>query len=239
MALERLQTDLQRNLHGQVVKEIGTQILSGQLKPGSLLFDEETLGARFAVSRTVVREAIKILAAKGLVESRPKRGTIVRPVQFWSRLDPDILMWQGNSTSGWEFLRNLMEVREIVEPPATQLAAQRATPEEVAIISQAYHDMVESVEDPEVFMQADMRFHAAILQASHNEFLQPIANAIRAAMFSSLRITNRGAALNKKSLPLHFGILEAVREKAPDAAAAMRRHLQDTLTRLKKENPTL
>ena len=148
-------------------------------------------------------------------------------------------MWQGNSTSGWEFLRNLMEVREIVEPPATQLAAQRATPEEVAIISQAYHDMVESVEDPEVFMQADMRFHAAILQASHNEFLQPIANAIRAAMFSSLRITNRGAALNKKSLPLHLGILEAVREKAPDAAAAMRRHLQDTLTRLKKENPTL
>lgn len=221
----RLQTYPRRNLYGYLVTEIGTQIVSGKLQPGELLPDEEKLGTRCEVSRTVVREAINILTAKGLVESRPKRGTVIRPFHFWSRLDPDILMWQGNTTPSGEFLRNLTEVRQIVEPPAARLAAQRVTPEELEVITQAYHEMAMNLSDPEAFMQADMEFHAAILNASHNEFLQPIIHAIRAAMLSSLRITNRMETLNEPSLPLHLTILEAITARDPDAAdAAMRRY---------------
>ena len=223
-----------RSLHGQVVREIGMQIVEGDFKPGEALPDEGTLLARFDVSRTVLRESLKVLAAKGLLESRPKVGTLVRPSIFWNRLDPDILGWQATNQTPGDFLESLTEVRKIVEPPAAKLAAQRATPGEIEAIAGAYRGMAEHVADIEAFMDADIRFHAAILEASHNEFLQPITNAIRAAMLSSLRITNRDAALNKHSVSLHRVVLEALKTKDPRRAErSMRRHLDDTWSRLK------
>jgi len=224
----------QRSLHGQVVREMGMQIVQGHFKPGEALPDEGALLARFDVSRTVVRESLKVLAAKGLVESRPKIGTLVRPSIFWNRLDPDILDWQETNESQGTFLRSLTEVRKIVEPPAASLAAVRATGRELEIIQEAYQGMADNIENIEAFMDADIRFHAAILEASHNEFLQPITNAIRAAMLSSLRITNRDAALNKHSVSLHRVVLEALKTKDPRRAErSMRRHLDDTWSRLK------
>jgi len=224
----------QRSLHGQVVREIGVQIVQGRFKPGEALPDEGTLLARFDVSRTVVRESLKVLAAKGLVESRPKIGTLVRLPIFWNRLDPDMLGWQETSESQGAFLRSLTEVRKIVEPPATSLAAVRATARELETIVEAYQGMAVHIANIEAFMDADIRFHAAILEASHNEFLQPVTNAIRAAMLSSLRITNRDATLNKHSVSLHRAVLEALKAKDPvRAERAMRRHLDDTWSRLK------
>jgi len=225
----------QRSLHGQVVREIGMQIVQGRFKPGKALPDEGTLLARFDVSRTVVRESLKVLAAKGLVESRPKIGTLVRLPIFWNRLDPDILGWQETNESQEAFLRSLTEVRKIVEPPAASLAAVRATGREIETIAAAYQRMADNIANIEEFMDADIRFHAAILEASHNEFLQPITNAIRAAMLSSLRITNRDAALNKHSVSLHRAVLEALKAKDPvRAERAMLRHLDDTWSRLKR-----
>jgi DNA-binding FadR family transcriptional regulator len=222
-----------RSLHGQVVREIGMQIVQGCFKPGEALPDEGTLLARFDVSRTVVRESLKVLAAKGLVESRPKIGTRVRPTFLWNRLDPDILGWQETDESQEAFLCSLTEVRRIVEPPAARLAAARATAGEIETVAQAYRGMADNIANIGAFMDADIRFHAAILEASHNEFLQPVTNAIRAAMLSSLRITNRDAALNSHSVSLHRVVLEAVKAKDPiRAERAMRRHLDDTWSRL-------
>ena len=124
-------------LHGQIVHAIGREILSGRIRPGELLPAPPGLPA----SRTVLREAIKVLAAKGLVESRPKTGTRVRPRHAWNLLDPDVLAWQQDGAAPAAFLRKLTEVRLIVEPAAAELAAQRAGATELQAIDEAYRDM--------------------------------------------------------------------------------------------------
>ena len=231
MLIDRV--DTQRNLHGLVAAELGNRIVNGSFKPDEVLPDEATLCARFGVSRTVIREAIKVLSAKGLVETRPKRGTAVRPVRFWSRLDPDILIWQDNAAPSEDFLQKLTEVRRIVEPPAAELAALRATSKEIDRIAKAYQRMCDGFQDVDTFIASDIQFHASIIEASHNELLQPINNVIRAAMLVSLRVTNLQADKNRQSLPFHLAILEAVQNRdSAEAGAAMRRHLDDTWQRI-------
>src|SRR5918999_686463 len=122
-----------RGLHGQVVQEVGRRIVSGAEPPGSIL-DIEHLEATFDVSKTVVREALKVLAAKGLVDARPKRGTFVRPRADWSLLDPDLLRWQFESSARDQFLTNRHEVRLIVEPAGARLAAVRRTDDDLAAL---------------------------------------------------------------------------------------------------------
>jgi len=158
-------------LHGQIVHAIGRQILSGKIRPGELLPALPGLPA----SRTVLREVIKVLAAKGLVESRPKTGTRVRPRHAWNLLDPDVLAWQGDGAAPAAFLRQLTEVRLIVEPAAAELAAQRAGPTDIQTLENALHDMEAALggpsEDHAAFDQADMRFHLAIVRACGNDLL--------------------------------------------------------------------
>src|SRR5882762_613163 len=127
----------EQSLHGRIVHAIGRRILSGDLRPGELLPAEPELGA----SRTVVREAVKVLAAKGLVESRPKTGTRVRPPASWNLLDPDVLAWQQEGTPQPIFLRKLTEVRLIVEPAAAELAARRARAPELTTLDGAFLEM--------------------------------------------------------------------------------------------------
>jgi GntR family galactonate operon transcriptional repressor len=224
---------LKRNLREQVVDEIGSEIASGRLKPGDFLPSEDVLLGRYNVSRTVLREALNVLAGKGILDARPKRGTIVRPRSEWSQLDPIVLGWQRSrrgspaSDSGRDAL---MEVRRIVEPGAAALAAQRGTDEDFAAIEEAYLAMEKASDSPEDFMAADLAFHVACLYASKNDFLAPIAHAIRSEMMASLRITNRDPETNRTvSLPLHKAILDAIVSGDPDVAAtAMRAHLDDT-----------
>src|SRR5690349_8565847 len=122
-----------RGLHGAVVHEIGVRIVDGQLKPGETLPDNGFVGEA-EVSRTVVREAIKVLAAKGLVESRPKVGTRVRPRRDWNLLDPDVLAWRYEAGPDEGFLEEISEVRGVIEPAAAALAAERSTADEAAAI---------------------------------------------------------------------------------------------------------
>ncbi|MCS0494443.1 FadR family transcriptional regulator [Ancylobacter sp. MQZ15Z-1] len=224
---------LKRNLREQVVDEIGGDIVSGRLKPGDFLPSEEVLLGRYNVSRTVLREALNVLAGKGILDARPKRGTIVRPRNEWSQLDPVVLGWQRaqRGTPASDDGRDaLMEVRRIVEPGAAALAARRGTEEDFAAIEEAYAAMEKAGDSPEDFMAADLAFHTACLYASKNDFLAPIAHAIRSEMMASLRITNRDPETNRTiSLPLHKAILDAIVARDPEAAAtAMRRHLDDT-----------
>src|SRR5215475_2628274 len=130
-----------RNLHGQIVHTIGKQILRGDLRPGDPIPVPHDLPA----SRTAVREAIKVLAAKGLVEARPKTGTRVRSREAWNLLDPDVLAWRQDGAPPLRFVRSVTELRSIIEPAAASLAATRASSTDLAAIDRAYQDMEAAV----------------------------------------------------------------------------------------------
>jgi DNA-binding FadR family transcriptional regulator len=227
---------LKRNLREQLVEMLGGDIVRGRLQPGDLLPGEETLLARYSVSRTVLREALNVLSGKGLLDARPKRGTVVKPRSEWSQLDPMVLAWRGNDTAASRSkgldrnLDRLMEVRRIIEPAASALAAERGTVKDLVRLSAAYDAMESAGGDVQAFMDADLAFHVACLEAAHNEFLLPIAHAIRTELMTSMRVTNRDADENRRvSLPLHRAIRDAIVARDPDAARlAMQRHLDDT-----------
>jgi DNA-binding FadR family transcriptional regulator len=216
-------------LHGQIVHNIGRQILRGEIQPGEVVPFDSGLPA----SRTVLREAIKVLAAKGLVESRPKTGTRVRPRQAWNLLDPDVLAWQRESAPPAPFLRKLTEVRRIVEPAAAELAAERASGREVASLEEAFRQMEAALSatrpDYEAFDLADMRFHRAILEACHNDVLEQMSGVVFGALLVSFRATSRLPGSAKASMPKHRAILEAIRGgDGRLAAQAMRRLVHST-----------
>jgi DNA-binding FadR family transcriptional regulator len=217
-------------LHGQLVHELGRQILSGRLRPGDVL--PQQLG--LPVSRTVLREAVKVLAAKGLVEARPKTGTRVRPRQEWNLLDPDVLAWQQeDAASAASFLKSITEVRLVIEPAAAALAAQRAEASEIQVIDRAYREMEAALagrsEDYASFDQADMRFHRAIVGASGNVLLQQIAGVVYSGLWVSFQATSRLPGKAKASLPKHRAILDAIRRRNGRLAQeTMRRLVQAT-----------
>lgn len=215
-----------RTLHGQIVQRLGSSIVGDAPTPGRVLPDEEALGAELGVSRTVLREAIKVLAAKGLVETRPKTGTRIRPQTEWNLLDPDVLRWRYEAGPDEPFLRNLTEVRFIVEPPAAALAALRATTEEISAIERWYRGMeVGLAEAIEAFIDADLGFHEAILAACHNDLLQHMGRtgglSLRFSRTISVKVPEGPAA----SMPLHRVIYEAIRDRDPVAAEERMRSL--------------
>jgi DNA-binding FadR family transcriptional regulator len=216
-------------LHGQIVHAIGRQILSGKIRPGDALPTLPGLSA----SRTVLREVIKVLAAKGLVESRPKTGTRVRPRNAWNLLDPDVLAWQGDGAASAAFLKQLTEVRLIVEPAAAELAAARAGSTELQTLEKAFLDMEAALggpaEDYSAFDQADMRFHQAIVRACGNDLLEQMSQFVYSALLVSFQATSRLPGRARASLPDHRSILEAIREgDAGRAAQAMRSLVRST-----------
>ncbi len=217
-------------LHGQIVHALGLQILSGSIRPGDLLPLQPGLPA----SRTVLREAIKVLAAKGLVEARPKTGTRVRPRHAWNLLDPDVLAWQlQDAASSADFLKRITEVRLIVEPAAAELAAQRASASALRAIDEAYRDMEAALrggsEDYEAFDQADMRFHLAIVRACGNDLLEQMAQVVYTGLWVSFQATSRLPGKAKASLPKHRAILDAIRKRsARRAGVAMLRLVGST-----------
>jgi DNA-binding FadR family transcriptional regulator len=216
-------------LHGQIVHGIGRRILSGKIRPGELLPTDVGLPA----SRTVVREAIKVLAAKGLVESRPKTGTRVSPRHKWNLLDPDVLAWQQDGSPPVAFLGKLTEVRLIIEPAAAELAARRATPVEIEAIEAAFREMEAALrndgEDYEAFDRADILFHHAIVLACGNDLLQQMGQVVYSALLLSFKATSRLPGRAKASLPEHRAILNAIRgRQARRAGLAMRRLVGST-----------
>ena len=220
-----------RNLHGQVVHEIGTRILGGEFPPGAVLPSEARLGAELRVSRTALREAIKVLAAKGLIESRTKIGTRVRPREQWNILDPDILAWAFSAGDAGHHAIALTEVRRILEPAAAALAARRAAAEGIAGIQEAYDGMVAAVDDAAATVAADLLFHQSILAATGNEFLAPMGYLIESALAASFKLSGSTPAARRKALPLHAAILGRIRDgDAAGAEAAMHRLLRATKT---------
>jgi DNA-binding FadR family transcriptional regulator len=219
----------------QVMDAIGRDIVTGKLAPGSPLPSEDALLNQYGVSRTVLREALQVLSAKGMVESRQKRGTVVNSPSRWHQLDPAVLAWHSQLSANAPVLLDLIEMRRIVEPAAAALAATRFSHEDKARLAAAYDEMACAANrrDIEKFIAADLEFHSAILLATHNRFLLPLAHAIRATMLASLHLTNSKPDENHAiSLPLHRTILDAILAGDGDrASAAMLEHLADTESR--------
>lgn len=198
-----------RNLHGQVVQELGLRVVGGVYAAGALLPNEEQLCQELTVSRTALREAVKVLAAKGLLEARPRIGTRVRTKDLWNLLDPDILAWRCATGADAEFLRHLTELREIIEPAAASLAASSRSEAQLAAIYSALQAM-EGAQSIVRWVEADLEFHTAILQATNNPLLMPLAAIIGSALESLLGVTARTADDFKRGLPEHQKVFDAI-----------------------------
>src|SRR6188768_780779 len=149
--------DWPAGIHASVVQRIGRRIVTGELAPGEILPEQGELSRLLSVSRTVVREATRVLTAKGLVESRPKRGTVILPRSSWRILDPDVLAWQTEAGPDEDFLRSVFEVRKIIEPGAARLAAERGLREELDAIQEAF-DAMDSNGDESSYLKADVQY---------------------------------------------------------------------------------
>lgn len=206
------------NLHGQIAEHLGVSILSGKISPGEVLPTEAGLGASLHVSRTAIREAIKVLTSKGLIEVRRKTGTRVRPKKDWNALDPDVVAWQFSGGGLPAAITDLLELREMIEPICARMAAERATTEEVAGIETALIEMERSVGKTTASVDADLLFHLAILEATHNSFMRPFGALIQAALRASFRETNREPAAYRQTLLKHRVVLTAIKNKSPLAA---------------------
>ncbi len=223
-----------RGLHGAVVHDIGLRILRGDLRPGDPLPTEEELSGELSVSRTVFREAVKVLAAKRLVESRPKTGTRVRPRRDWNLLDPDVLAWRLEANPDRRFFDDVVELRRTVEPFAAHLAAERATVGEIELLEEVFREMELAADDPEAYLEPDVRFHALILEACHNELLEQMASIMRAVFRGLFAKTGAMGSLGQAT-SLHGAIVEAIRGRDGQAAErAMLVLIDDTARKLER-----
>lgn len=208
------------NFHDQVVDELGRQIGSGLLAPGAPILTEPLLAEQLGVSRIVVREAIKALAAKGMVAVRPRTGTRVLPRERWNLLDPQVLEWHSGQGLNSSFVADLMELRRIIEPSAARLAAERARANDLAAIREAFQEMEAAVSGGGDYVAADLKFHGAILTACHNQFIQQMHGALSQILRTSFVISGRASNANPLSLPLHEKVLRGIERRDGNAAAA-------------------
>jgi DNA-binding FadR family transcriptional regulator len=204
-----------KNVHGTTLDTLGEAIVSGRHPPGSTVPPEPTLCIELGVSRTVVREAVKSLVAKGLVSTGPKVGTRVLPSDQWNWFDPDVVAWQSKVGLTREFLRDLQETRRAVEPAAVRRAAERATARDIAEIEAAYEGMRSAVEEGGDYVTYDLRFHQGLLKACHNRMLVQMGKALSALLRTSFEISTSRKDGPRGSLPLHRAVLDAVAAHDP------------------------
>lgn len=211
-----------RGLHGDAVHRLGIRIVGGDLAAGELLPNENALALELDVSRSVLRETIKVLAGKGLVEVRPKTGTRVCAREMWNLLDPDVLNWQLDGEVDRRFFQDLIQLRAIIEPAAARLAAGAVTRAEIAALERFYAEMEASIDDPVAYTEADLRFHDAIVEACRNELLEQMVKMLRSAFRAGRELTTTIRGLAADTLPQHRAVLDAiVRRDAAGAEAAM------------------
>ncbi len=188
-------------MHSRIVQDLGIDIVSGKLKPGDRLPAEAGLLEAYGVSRPVLREASRVLVAKGLVVSKPRVGSVVRPRTDWHMLDPDVLYWTLSSIPADDFFRSVITVRRIIEPAAASLAA--------ASLQMEAAPTAESLQEP------DLKFHREIMAATHNDLLAYIGNMMSLALAESIKLTNRHPDAHTLSLARHKAILTAIQSRDP------------------------
>jgi len=201
-----------RGLLGRIVEEIGLRVLNGACAPGEALPIEQELMAELDVSRTVLREATKILEAKGLVETRPKTGTRVRPREQWNLLDPMVLHLYCRVADYPAFAISFQQIRVLIEPEAAALAAEHRNRVQLKALKDAYLAM-EASADIKSWTAADLRFHEAILDATGNPFMRPLGALISTALETLLAHSFKNSANPFESLEVHRRVLDAIRQR--------------------------
>jgi DNA-binding FadR family transcriptional regulator len=206
-------------LHDKVTREIALGVMRGSIgQEESALSTEGDLCRHFNVSRTILREAVKVLAAKGLIEVRPKTGIRVRPRNEWNLVDPDLLGWLCEAGVDDLFISDLCEVRAIVEPAAAELAASRASDQEIAELLHWFHLIETNTENEAVRLEADRNFHRTIFTACHNVFLTQMNTTVGVALRATQQIGVHLPPVLVESVLAHKEVAEAIARR--DSAAA-------------------
>jgi GntR family transcriptional regulator, transcriptional repressor for pyruvate dehydrogenase complex len=218
-------------LHQSVTRQIARRIVSGELEPGAVLPIEPMLAEQFGVSRTVVREAVRMLVSMGLLTVRQGSGTRVRPPEEWDYLDPLVLFEQVRSGKGEGLLEEVLDVRRVLEVEVAGWAAERRTDEELAELGTYLEGMAASTSNPEEFTRLDIEFHERILSSARNRILREALRPINDVLTTGRFITARNAIQRSGSVEMsqrgHEEIYEAVADRDADAAReAMRRHVR-------------
>nr|WP_315762768.1 FCD domain-containing protein [Sphingomonas sp. Y38-1Y] len=213
-----------RRLRGAVANYLGTAIVSGEIAPGERLSGEVANAEALDVSRSAYREAVQVLTAKGLVESRPKAGTRVLPRHRWNLLDPEVLAWAFAKEPDMNVVRDLFELRAIVEPAAARLAAERRDKADIKAMRDALAAMRRFTLATDPGRVADREFHDAILRATRNDALFALSAGIGAAVNWTTQYKQRARALPRDPVPDHSRVADAIAAGDIDAAdAAMRK----------------
>ncbi|PZO89787.1 MAG: GntR family transcriptional regulator [Sphingomonas sanxanigenens] len=214
-------------IHGAIARAIGVEIVGGVRNPGDLFGGEIEASEAFGVSRTAYREAIRILAAKGLVESRPKAGTRVTQRERWNLLDPDVLAWSFEGEPDAGFIRDLFELRGVIEPAACAFAAARRDEQDIAEMRAALDDMAAHGLATAEGQAADQRFHRAIFAAARNAPLGALASSVSAAVRWTTEFKHRKRMLPRDPMPDHLRVHDAIEAQDAQGAHAAMAYLLD------------
>ena len=206
-------------LHSRVADQLGLAIVRGDFKPDQALPPELQLCEMLGVSRTAMREAVRGLVAKGLIDSKPKRGTRVRHPTHWNHLDPDVLRWRVEVTDTETYLKKMFQIRRATEPEASALAAVEATEEDHRRLKADFQAMVDAGDDNDAWVEADLRFHRSIYLATHNEFFWPIGQLFGFGLRQMFAIAAQGSH-RARAIVEHGDVLEAILARKPDLARA-------------------
>lgn len=207
------------NFHTHLVDQLGRLIVAGQIGADGSLPREDELAIRFAVSRTVIREATKTLQALGLIRTGPRVGSRIQPLASWRLLDPQVMDWITDADMASAFERDLLELRSMIEPAAASFAAERGSDAQIAAIAEALEMMVRSPGKAE-HEAADFRFHEAILEASGNILLLQLKPILRAVLKASFRLSMHDHERAQASIAIHRGVAAAITARAPAEARA-------------------
>lgn len=226
-----------RNLTYGMLDLLGKAIVTGQYDDRAFPTEAE-LAKQYDVSRSVVREAVKMLGAKGLLTARPRKGTTIQSTDRWNLFDIDVLRWLLDRKFSLTVLRQFSELREAIEPAAAALASSAHSPEGLAAIESGYARMEAAERNEDDPLEADIAFHVAILQASSNPFYAQFRDVVTTALRTSIRFTNRFKG-RTASLPQHRAVLDAIANRRPsEAKAAMAALIADVMVLIAKAERT-
>lgn len=209
--------------HARVVHGLGARIVRGELGPGAPVPTEGELVSQFEVGRSALREGVKVLAGKGLLESRTSAGTRVRPRESWNLLDPDVLRWRYAPDASLADIRILADLRVALEPGAARLAAEAASAAQRAAVAAAMAGLWAAVAEPAAFVDADLAFHRAVFAAAGNDLLLYIHDVVSVALGAIRPLHTRSAGHYRQTLPSHQRVATAIqRGHHRQAETAMR-----------------
>ncbi len=201
-----------QSLTQQIVNDLGLDIVRGKYNADNPFPIEADLCEQFGVSRSVLREAVKMLTSKGLLRARPRQGTWVQPEKAWNLLDPDVLRWLLDRKFSIDLLAEFTEIRMVIEPQAAAYAAFRASDEDKHKIEAALERMHAAERGEDDALESDIAFHVAVLEASGNRFFSQMKDLVETALRISIRLTNQYKGVPFASIADHRSIYFAIRD---------------------------